>query len=171
MENVIMLHNQQLKNLTWLLITVGILLLDQATKFYATSLLSFEAPVVVFTGFNLTLAHNTGAAFSLFHQYNGGQLIFFTVLAISVSIYLLVWLYRLDVNADTNLKIAISLLLGGTIGNLIDRVSFGYVIDFIQLYYKNFYWPIFNIADSSITVGAALLIYAYARLPKGNNTN
>jgi len=147
-----MLHNKTMSYLFWISVSIGILVIDQLTKFYATNLLTFGSKLVIFNGFNLTLTHNTGAAFSLFAQYTGGQIIFFTVLAIVVSVYLAIWLYRLEVHEDTNLKVAISLLLGGALGNMVDRISLGYVIDFIQVYYKNFYWPIFNIADSSITV-------------------
>lgn len=163
------LENIKIRNMLWILFATLIILIDQISKFYANAMLPFETPLAVMSGFNLTLAYNTGAAFSLFEQYNGGQIMFFTILAITVSTYLTIWLYRLEVDSSLKLKLALSLILGGTFGNMIDRLSFGYVIDFIQLYYKSFYWPIFNVADSAITVGAILLIYGFTKSDMHSN--
>ena len=165
MSKDIKLHSGNWKNLLWLLVSVTILSLDQLTKYYASNILSLGVPLIVFYGFNLTLAHNTGAAFSLFDSYGGGQLIFFSILAVFVTGYLLYWLYSLTVKNQILLKLAIACILGGTLGNLLDRVLFGYVVDFIQVYYRDFYWPIFNVADSAITIGAVLLLVDFMRRP------
>ena len=107
--------------------------------------------------FNFTLMHNTGAAFSFLADQGGWQRWFFAVLALGVSLVLAVWLSRLKAH-ETWLALALSLVLGGAIGNLIDRVYYGYVIDFIDVYYNASHWPAFNIADSAISVGAVMLI-------------
>ena len=107
--------------------------------------------------FNLLLTYNTGAAFSFLAGAGGWQRWFFLGLGSLVSIGLIVWLRRLK-PTETRLATALALILGGAIGNLIDRAWLGQVIDFIQIYYQHWYWPAFNLADSAITVGAALLV-------------
>ena len=114
-------------------------------------------PVAILPSFNLMLTYNTGAAFSFLREAGGWQRWFFLSLSIAVSIGLIVWLTRLKPE-EKRLALALALVLGGAIGNLIDRTWLGHVIDFIQLYYQNWYWPTFNIADSAITVGAVLLV-------------
>jgi len=131
--------------------------LDQVTKFLAETLLTFHQPVPVLPSFNLLLTYNTGAAFSFLAGAGGWQRWFFLGLGLLVSIGLIVWLRRLK-PTETRLAAALALILGGAIGNLIDRAWLGQVIDFIQLYYQHWYWPAFNLADSAITVGAALLV-------------
>jgi len=131
--------------------------LDQVTKFLAETLLTFHQPVPVLPSFNLLLTYNTGAAFSFLAGAGGWQRWFFLGLGSLVSIGLIVWLRRLK-PTETRLATALALILGGAIGNLIDRAWLGQVIDFIQLYYQHWYWPAFNLADSAITVGAALLV-------------
>ncbi|MDG4604451.1 MAG: signal peptidase II, partial [Candidatus Contendobacter sp.] len=107
--------------------------------------------------FNLLLTYNTGAAFSFLADAGGWQRWFFLGLGLMVSIGLLIWLGRLK-PAEKRLAAALALILGGAVGNLIDRIWLGQVIDFIQLYYDRWYWPAFNIADSAITLGAVLLV-------------
>jgi len=120
------------------------------------SWLSLYETVAVIPYFNLTMAHNTGAAFSFLAGAGGWQRWFFIGLATAISIGLFIWLNKL---AKTKLEAtSISLILGGAIGNVIDRIYFGYVIDFLDVYYGTYHWPAFNIADSAIVVGAALLI-------------
>jgi signal peptidase II len=131
--------------------------LDQLTKFLAERLLEMHQPVSVLPSFNLTLTYNTGAAFSFLAGAGGWQRWFFLGLGSLVSIVLIVWLTRLRPE-EKRLGLALALILGGAIGNLIDRAWLGQVIDFIQLYYDRWYWPTFNIADSAITLGAALLV-------------
>ena len=135
----------------------SVIVLDQVTKFLAETLLTFHQPVPVLPSFNLLLTYNTGAAFSFLAGAGGWQRWFFLGLGLLVSIGLIVWLRRLK-PTETRLAAALALILGGAIGNLIDRAWLGQVIDFIQLYYQHWYWPAFNLADSAITVGAALLV-------------
>ncbi len=144
--------------LRYLWITLLVLVVDQITKYIANHTLELHAAVPVIQGyFNFMLAYNEGAAFSFLSNAGGWQRWFFTGLAGIVSIVLLVWIKRLGENEKTTAW-ALSLILGGAVGNLIDRVLFGHVIDFIQWHYQDYYWPAFNIADSAISVGAALLI-------------
>ncbi len=135
----------------------SVIMLDQVTKFLAETLLTFHQPVPVLPSFNLLLTYNTGAAFSFLAGAGGWQRWFFLGLGSLVSIGLIVWLQRLK-PTETRLATALALILGGAIGNLIDRAWLGQVIDFIQLYYQHWYWPAFNLADSAITLGAALLV-------------
>ena len=135
----------------------SVIVLDQATKFLAETLLTFHQPVPVLPSFNLLLTYNTGAAFSFLAGAGGWQRWFFLGLGLLVSIGLIVWLRRLQ-PAEKRLAAALALILGGAIGNVIDRAWLGQVIDFIQLYYQRWYWPAFNVADSAITVGAVLLV-------------
>jgi len=117
----------------------------------------YEQIPVIPSFFNLTLAHNYGAAFSFLNIPGGQQRWFFTGISAIVSIVLIVWLWRLS-KAEKWLGIALALVLGGAIGNLIDRAMQGYVVDFIQVYYKDWYFPSFNIADSAIFCGTVLLL-------------
>lgn len=141
----------------WLGISAGVVALDQLTKWLAEQWLVFQQPVPVMPSFNLTLMYNTGAAFSFLATASGWQRWFFSLLALTVSGVLVVWLSRLKAGQG-RLGLALALILGGAVGNLIDRLLHGHVIDFIQLYYQQWYWPAFNIADSAITVGAVLLV-------------
>ncbi len=160
MENILTMQHRILKNCLWLTLAMFVLLVDQFTKLLAINYLRFGIANSLMPGLNLTLAHNTGAAFSLFDHGSGWQIIMFTLLAIIVSIYLIIWLVNSKEEENIN-RIAICLILGGALGNMIDRISYGYVIDFISVYYKNYHWPIFNIADSSITIGASILLYEF----------
>ncbi|OUR64182.1 signal peptidase II [Methylophaga sp. 42_25_T18] len=145
--------------LKWLWLSALVLVLDQASKWFMSSWLSLYETVAVVPFFNLTMAHNTGAAFSFLAQAGGWQRWFFAVIAFVVSAVLFVWLKRLNSSARLE-AISISLILGGAVGNLIDRVLLGYVVDFLDFYnyYGSYHFPAFNIADSAICVGAALLI-------------
>lgn len=139
----------------WVWLAILIVILDQVTKFIAVVSLTLNQPAPVLPFFNLTLMRNTGAAFSFMAQHPGSGILF-SVLAIVISVFIILWLLRLPKN-KTWLAIALALILGGAIGNLIDRAHNGFVIDFIQLYYHQWYWPAFNIADSAITIGAIML--------------
>lgn len=141
----------------WFALSALIIIIDQITKYAASSMLLMHEPVPVLPFFNFTLMHNTGAAFSFLADQGGWQRWFFAALALGVSIVLAVWLYRLKAQKKW-LALALSLVLGGAVGNLIDRVYYGYVIDFIDIYYNTSHWPAFNIADSAITVGAVMLV-------------
>lgn len=141
----------------WFLLSIVVILLDQWSKWLAEISLIPYQPVPVLPLFNFTLAYNTGAAFSFLSDAGGWQRWFFISLTVIVVAVLFKWLWRM--RAEERLQAAsISLVLGGAIGNLIDRVWLGHVIDFLDVYYGSYHWPIFNIADSAITVGVVLLI-------------
>ena len=141
----------------WLMLAIVVVMLDQLTKFCASAWLSYAEPVAMFPGLNFTLAHNTGAAFSLLSEASGWQRWFFAGIALVVSVVITAWLRQVG-DEEVWLPLSLSLILGGAIGNFIDRLNFGYVVDFIQVYYKTWYWPAFNIADSAICVGAVVLV-------------
>ena len=146
----------------WLWLSAFTVVLDQLTKTIAEAELLLHRAVAIFPGFNFTLMYNKGAAFSFLSEAGGWQRIFFVVLSTVISIFLLFWLRQItrDEQQKDNqlLQVAIALILGGAIGNLIDRAMTGEVVDFIQVYYSTYYFPAFNIADSAITLGAGLLI-------------
>ncbi|PCJ87747.1 MAG: signal peptidase II [Thiotrichaceae bacterium] len=146
----------------WLWLSILTIVLDQLTKYIAEAELLLHQAVAIFPGLNFTLMYNKGAAFSFLSEAGGWQRIFFVVLSTVISIFLFFWLKQItkdEAQKDNHLlQIAISFILGGAIGNLIDRASTGAVVDFIQVYYTTYYFPTFNIADSAITLGAGLLI-------------
>ncbi len=148
--------------LRWLWLAVFVLILDQVSKWAATAWLSYAEPVPVMPLLNMTLLHNTGAAFSFLASAGGWQRWFFTLIALAISIALVIWLWRLPARERLT-GAALALVLGGALGNLIDRVLYGYVVDFIDVYYGSWHWPAFNIADSAITVGVALLLWTSLR--------
>jgi signal peptidase II len=141
----------------WLSLSLVIILFDQVTKYFASHALLMYQPISIIPGFNLTLMHNTGAAFSFLSQAGGWQRWFFIGIASVVSIVIIVWMNGLPKNKRWLLT-ALALILGGAIGNVCDRIILGYVIDFIEVYYEDMFWPAFNIADSAITIGAIMLI-------------
>lgn len=136
---------------------IVVIFADQWTKMLAIEALRPYEPTEVLAVLNWTLAFNTGAAFSFLDSAGGWQKSFFASFSGVMSIILLVWLFRLPKSAR-GMSIALGLILGGAIGNLIDRLRIGHVVDFIDVHYKHHHWPIFNIADSAICVGAVLLI-------------
>ena len=143
--------------LKYLFITSLVIVFDQVSKWLMVSWLSLYETVVVMPYFNLTMAHNEGAAFSFLSQAGGWQRWLFIGLALVISVVLLVWLAKLKPTEKLE-AISLSLILGGALGNVIDRISYGYVIDFIDLYIGHNHWPVFNIADSAICIGAILLV-------------
>lgn len=142
--------------LKWLWVTACIVVADLATKALATQKLVFAQPVEVLSFFNLTLLHNTGAAFSFLSDAGGWQRWFFTAIALATVVVLLVWLWRLP-KTDRWIAIALALIMGGAIGNVYDRIVQGYVIDFLHFHWGDAYFPAFNIADSAITLGAVMM--------------
>lgn len=146
----------------WLWLSALTIVLDQLTKKIAEAELILHQPVAILPSFNLTLMYNTGAAFSFLSDAGGWQRILFVGLSSVISIFLFIWLRQItkdDKQKDNKiLQIAIAFILGGAIGNLIDRALTGEVVDFIQVYYATYFFPAFNIADSAITAGAGLLI-------------
>lgn len=160
--------------LRWLWLALVVIGLDQVTKLWANDALQLYVPEPVFTGLNMTLSYNTGAAFSFLAGAGGWQRWFFISLALLVSGYIVHWLRRLG-SEQRLLAIALALILGGALGNVIDRIWLGHVVDFIDVYYwandclpffsqvisnrgGSCHWPAFNIADSAIFLGALLLI-------------
>jgi signal peptidase II len=143
--------------LKWLWLTLLAVLLDQGSKLAVDASMQLYDSIPVLPFFNLTYVHNPGAAFSFLSEAGGWQRWFFSGLALVISIGITVWLARLQKH-ETLLAAALSLILGGAIGNLIDRVAYGYVIDFIDVYYQNSHFPAFNIADAAINLGVFLLL-------------
>ena len=147
----------------WLWLSALVVALDQITKFTVTSRFQLGDSVTITSFFNMVLAYNTGAAFSFLADAGGWQRIFFTIIAVIASIVIIVLLRKPQNHRLFNA--ALALILGGAIGNLIDRVLLGHVVDFIQVHAGGYYWPAFNVADSAITIGAALLIWDSFRKP------
>ncbi|MBK1735185.1 signal peptidase II [Halorhodospira abdelmalekii] len=146
----------------WLWVAAAIIVLDQFTKLWADVALPLGGSLELLPVLNLTLGYNTGAAFSLLGEGSGWQRWFLIAIAVGVSAYLLYWLRQIAAHSML-LASGLTLILAGAIGNLIDRVRFGYVIDFIHLYYQDWHWPIFNVADIAITLGVGFVLLALFR--------
>ncbi|MGB0721697.1 MAG: signal peptidase II [Gammaproteobacteria bacterium] len=142
----------------WIWLSVAVVILDQATKALAEFYLSYGYPVEVMPLLNFTLLYNTGAAFSMLADQSGWQRWFFVLMASIISIAIYRWLRHLPTE-EKGTAVALALVLGGAVGNLIDRVSTGHVVDFIDVYWDRWHWPAFNIADSAITIGVVVLLY------------
>jgi signal peptidase II len=143
--------------LRWLALTGALIGIDQWSKHLVESTLSLYEARYYLPVFNLVRAHNQGAAFSMLAGASGWQRWAFSALAVAVSAALVVWLASLERRAHL-LAAALALILGGALGNLIDRLRLGYVVDFLQVHWHAHYFPAFNVADSAITVGAAILL-------------
>lgn len=143
--------------LRYLWISGLVVLLDQLSKWAAVHYLLGRPRLPLLPFLDLQLAFNRGAAFGFLSSAGGWQNLFFTVVALGISAGIIVMLWRLPAR-DRQLALALALILGGALGNVIDRVQLGYVVDFILLYYKHWHWPNFNIADSAITIGAVLMV-------------
>ena len=143
--------------LKWLGLSLLAVVLDQVSKLAVSGSMQLYQSIKIMPYFNLTYVHNTGAAFSFLSDAGGWQRWFFAGLAVIISTVMVVWLSRLK-SHETLLAVALSLVLGGAIGNLIDRLAYGYVIDFLDVYYQSRHWPAFNIADSAITLGVVLML-------------
>ncbi len=152
----------------WYGLAALVLVLDQWSKHWFSANLNYAQPWVITDFFNFTLLHNTGAAFSFLSDAGGWQRWFFGVIAGAVSLVLVVWIARLERHKVWE-AVALALVLGGALGNLYDRVVLGYVVDFIVVHYQQHYWPAFNVADSGICVGAAMLIIDSFRNPKADD--
>ncbi len=141
----------------WLWLSLLAIILDQVSKLAVAGSMQLYESIELMPFFKLTYVHNTGAAFSFLSEAGGWQRWFFAGLALVISTVIAVWLTRLKQH-ETLLAVALALILGGAIGNLIDRLAYGYVIDFLDVYYGTWHWPAFNIADSAITLGVALML-------------
>ena len=150
-------------NLRWLWLSGLVLVADQATKQAAMHFLLEREPYRVLPGFNLTLVYNPGAAFSLLGEADGWQRWVLSAVGLAVS-GVLVALLRTAKRCPRMLATGYALVLGGALGNVLDRLYLGVVVDFVDLFYGRFHWPVFNVADSAICVGAALLaVQAFRR--------
>lgn len=143
--------------MVWLLLSLVAVVLDQFSKLWIDTHFRLHETLNVLPGMDLTYVRNQGAAFSFLSEAGGWQRWFFVILAVSASIAITWHLLLLDKQRQRE-ACGWSLVLGGAIGNLIDRLAYGYVIDFIDVYYQQWHWPAFNIADSAITLGIALLL-------------
>jgi signal peptidase II len=143
--------------LKWLWLSLLAIILDQVSKLAIAGSMRLYESIEIMPFFKLTYVHNTGAAFSFLSEAGGWQRWFFAGLALVISVVIAVWLTRLKKH-ETLLAVALSLILGGAVGNLIDRLAYGYVIDFLDVYYETWHWPAFNIADSAITLGVMLML-------------
>jgi signal peptidase II len=141
----------------FLWLSLLVLVSDQYTKALVLENIELYQAIQILPFFNLTHVYNYGAAFSILHDAGGWQRWFFTIIAFAVSALVLWWLKQ-TTKQQIMLPIAFSLIIGGAFGNAYDRLVNGYVIDFLVLYYQDWYWPAFNVADSAICIGAVLLI-------------
>jgi signal peptidase II len=142
----------------WWWLILLLLVVDQLSKVWVIQNFSLGESVSLLPVFNFTYARNYGAAFSFLGDAGGWQRWFFTMIAVVVSLILAVWLSRLA-KQQLKLSLALSLIISGAIGNLIDRSLYGYVVDFLHVFYQDWHYPIFNIADCAISIGAVLLIW------------
>ncbi len=152
----------------WFVMAAVVVGADQWTKALALEFLDYARPVALLPVLNLTLQYNEGAAFSFLSDAGGWQRWFFSAVALLASVVIAVWLARLN-RDDKLLAASLSLILGGAIGNLWDRLQFGHVVDFISVHYQGWYFPTFNVADSAVTVGAALMILDAILQSRGTN--
>jgi signal peptidase II len=141
----------------WLAVAAIVIVLDQLSKAAISSHFAYHESLAVTPFFNLVLAHNTGAAFSFLDDAGGAQRWLFSAIAVVASVWI-VWLLHKH-QSQKLFCFALAFVLGGALGNLIDRIAYGYVVDFLDFYWGNYHFAAFNLADSAITCGAALLIW------------
>jgi len=142
----------------YLWIAVVVLVLDQLTKMAAADYFAQQMEVRLAPFLSLVLVHNTGAAFGFLSSASGWQNLFFIVVAV-IACAAILWVTARLETKDSLIAIGLMLVLGGALGNVIDRLVHGYVIDFIDVHYQAWHWPAFNVADSAITIGAVLLLF------------
>jgi signal peptidase II len=148
----------------WLTLALLVLVLDQISKTWVLANFRLMDRQIVTSFFNLVLVFNPGASFSFLADAGGWQKWFFVVLALGISLWLLQLLRRHA--QERLLPVALSLILGGAIGNVIDRLRFDAVVDFLDFHLAGYHWPAFNVADSAITVGVALMLWHQFRFGK-----
>lgn len=141
----------------WLGVAAIVIILNQLNKITINNHFVYNKNFAVMPFFNLVLAHNTGAAFSFLSNAGGLQRWLFSAIAIVASVWI-IWLLR-NHQSEKLFSFALAVILGGALGNLIDRIAYGYVVDFLDFYWGNYHFAAFNLADSAITCGAALLIW------------
>jgi len=143
--------------LVWLWLSAAIVALDQFTKVLIVQRLDVFQRIDVLAMLSITRLHNTGAAFSFLSDAGGWQRWFFVVLGLAISLLVIAWLRGIPARRGW-LGAALALVVGGAVGNIIDRLLYGYVVDFISVHYERWFFPAFNVADSAITVGAGILL-------------
>ena len=141
----------------WLGLALAIIVLDQLTKWWVSATLDYQEAIPVLPFFSLVRVHNTGAAFSFLADAGGWQRWFFIAVGVIATVIIVRLLKRHA--REPRLAFSLALVLGGALGNVIDRAVLGHVVDFLHIHYQDFSWPAFNVADSAISVGAALLIW------------
>ena len=148
----------------WFLLSLLVLIVDQVSKVTVASSMHLYESIALVPSFQLTYVHNPGAAFSFLSDAGGWQRWFFIALSSVVSVLISIWLVRLPTGLRWQAA-GLALVLGGAVGNLVDRVLYGYVIDFLDIYYRSWHWPAFNVADAAITIGAVILLVDSFRNP------
>lgn len=143
--------------LRFLWLSLFLIVADQLSKQWVVNSFDLYESIQIMPSLNFTYVHNYGAAFSFLSDSGGWQRWFFTAIAVAVSAVLVIWLRRNPMQLWRQ-NLAFALILAGAIGNVIDRLIFGYVIDFVDVYINNWHWPAFNIADMAITIGAVLML-------------
>lgn len=146
-----------MNNALWFLLSALTLALDQASKLLVKHTMQLHEGIPLLPFFNLVYVHNTGAAFSFLHDAGGWQRWFFVVVSAGASVAVAIWLLRLPGRQPWQAA-ALALIVGGALGNCIDRLLYGYVIDFLDFYVGAWHWPAFNVADSAITAGVGILL-------------
>ena len=148
----------------WLSVAGLIFIADQGIKYWVTHSLALYQTQAILPFFNLSSLQNTGAAFSLFAHSGKMSVAMLIGFAVVVSLMVLIRLWQLS-GSNTALSLAFSFILGGALGNVVDRIRFGYVVDFIDIYIGSWHWPAFNIADAAICVGLFFLLLNFIRNP------
>ena len=157
-NGVVVKPNQNASFYIWMALSSVVIVIDQATKWMILKWVPKYDTIPVNSFINITHQRNTGAAFSLLADQSGWQRWFFVSLATLVSAYLIVWLWKIRTSGHLVLSSGLALVLGGAIGNVVDRIRLGSVVDFVQVFIAGWPFPSFNVADAAISVGAALLI-------------
>jgi signal peptidase II len=147
------------RHIAWLGLSVGVVLIDQLTKWLVIDALTLYQRISILPIFDLVRLHNTGAAFSFLADASGWQNWLFTGVAVVVSVGITWWILTLPREGYRVLGLGLALVLGGAIGNVIDRSLYGYVVDFLLFHYEEWSYPAFNVADSAITCGVVLIVY------------
>lgn len=158
--------------LRWYWIVGLVILADQLSKQIILATFKLNESLNLLPFFSLTYRQNTGAAFSFLHDAGGWQRWLFALVAIGFSVVLTVWLRRQHWTEKLS-AVAFTLVIGGAVGNLIDRLMHGFVVDFLHFFYQDYHYPAFNIADSAICVGAVLIIFEgfFVKKPHENKSN
>jgi signal peptidase II len=148
--------------LWWVMFALFVIAIDRFSKQWVIQHLNFGEPMVILPFFNFTLAYNTGAAFSFLHNASGWQNVFFITLAVAASGAILAWLYQHPAR-EWWPNFALAAIMGGALGNVWDRLTYGYVIDFLDFHFNGWHFAIFNVADSAICLGAIMMMFYWSR--------